>query len=125
ILVSHERYLIDKLTEQLFIFEGEGKIRVYNGNYADYKTELETLQKEEKAASKTKEKIAEPVNIKQEEKRKLSYKELLEYESLEKEVEGIENKIVEIESEMGNTSDYSKISDLAKEIEKLKQSLDQ
>ncbi|NQD71160.1 ABC-F family ATP-binding cassette domain-containing protein [Sphingobacterium shayense] len=125
ILVSHDRYLIDKLTEQLFIFEGEGKIRVYNGNYADYKTELETLQKEEKAASKTKEKIAEPVNIKQEEKRKLSYKELLEYESLEKEVEGIENKIVEIESEMGNTSDYSKISDLAKEIEKLKQSLDQ
>ncbi len=124
ILVSHDRYLIDKLTEQLFIFEGDGKIRIYNGNYADYKLEIETEQKEGKAASKNKEKLQKPVEVKPTEKRKLSYKELLEYESLEKEVEDIEKKIERIESEMNTLSDYTKITELASEIESLKESYD-
>src|SRR5690606_33599519 len=41
LLVSHDRYLLDKLTDQLFVFEEEGKIRIYNGNYTDYKAEKE------------------------------------------------------------------------------------
>ncbi|MGO3806115.1 MAG: ABC-F family ATP-binding cassette domain-containing protein, partial [Sphingobacterium sp.] len=113
ILVSHDRYLIDKLTEQLFIFEGEGKIRIYNGNYADYKLELETAQKEGKAATKNKEKAPAPQEPKSTEKRKLSYKEVLEYESLEKEVEALEEKIEKIEAEIGEQSDYEKINELA------------
>lgn len=125
ILVSHDRYLIDKLTEQLFIFEGEGKIRIYNGNYADYKLELETAQKEGKAATKNKEKAPAPQEPKSTEKRKLSYKEVLEYESLEKEVEALEEKIEKIEAEIGEQSDYEKINELAEEIQKLKKSYDQ
>lgn len=52
VMVSHDRYLIDKLTDQLFIFEGEGNIRIYNGNYADYKSEQENALKEKKEQEK-------------------------------------------------------------------------
>lgn len=49
LLVSHDRYLVDKLTDQLFIFDGTGKINIYNGNYADFKAEQELLNKQLKA----------------------------------------------------------------------------
>ena len=43
-LVSHDRYLIDRLTDQLFIFEGDGNVRIYSGNYTDYRLEQEELK---------------------------------------------------------------------------------
>jgi ATP-binding cassette subfamily F protein uup len=52
-LVSHDRYLLDKLTDQLFIMEGEGNVRIFNGNYSSYRVELEELKQEARKASNT------------------------------------------------------------------------
>ncbi|WDF68782.1 ABC-F family ATP-binding cassette domain-containing protein [Sphingobacterium oryzagri] len=121
ILVSHDRYLIDRLSDQLFIFEGEGHIRIYNGNYADYKTEIDTKVKVEKE----KPVIVESKPVPATEKRKLSYKEQLEYESLEKEIANLESDIFNKQNELTSNADYSALATTAAEIEKLKKSLDE
>lgn len=123
VLVSHDRYLIDKLTEQLFIFEEEGNLRIYNGNYADYKLEQEQIIREEKQKSKNIQsvKTTPPVN---EEKRKLSYKEQLEYNSLEKDITEIENTIAQKTETLNAISDHQKIMSLALDIENLQKKLD-
>lgn len=120
ILVSHDRYLIDRLAEQLFIFEGEGHIRIYNGNYADYKAEQDLKAKTEKEKPAVKE-IA-PVVVS--EKRKLSYKEQLEYETLEEEIAKLEVTISDKQEEISTSTDYDQISIKAGEIEELKKHLD-
>lgn len=92
-LVSHDRYLLDKLTEQLFIMEGNGEVRIFNGNYSEYRNELEA----EKAAEKQKvdTKAAPAPVVATPKKNKLSYKEQREYEGLESEIAKLENDIKE------------------------------
>ncbi|MFD0766445.1 ABC-F family ATP-binding cassette domain-containing protein [Mucilaginibacter lutimaris] len=91
IMVSHDRYLLDKLTDQLFIMEGEGKVLIYNGNYTSYRVELEEAKQSNKRPSSA------PPQIKTEtpKKAKLSFKEEKEFEGLEKEIADIETKIKE------------------------------
>lgn len=124
ILVSHDRYLIDKLTEQLFIFDGSGNVIIYNGNYADYKAEKEEILKEEKLIEKTiKDAIvsSEPTNTI---KKKLSYKEQREYESIEKDIDEIEKDIIRKTAILNITTDHVALSEIAKEIENLQHELD-
>ncbi len=122
-LVSHDRYLIDKLTEQLFIFEGNGSVRIYNGNYADYKTEIETDLKDKKELEK--EKANTPVNKASSptEKKTLTYKEQMEYEGLEKEIASLEELLESKTKELNNCSDHQKLMEIAAEIENIKESV--
>ena len=122
ILVSHDRYLIDKLTDQLFIFDGTGEVSIYNGNYADYKFEQEQRLKEEKQLekkSKTQGKIIEETP-----KRKLSYKEQREYDLLEQEIENLEGEIVNKTKELNTLTDHIQLAEFAKHIEDLQNELD-
>lgn len=96
LLVSHDRYLIDRLTDQLFIFEGDGKVNIYSGNYTDYRLEQDELKKPVKEGQKE----ISSKNITETAKRKLSFKE-------EKEIKDIESSIKELEIE---------ISDLTKRL---------
>ncbi|PUV23101.1 ABC-F family ATP-binding cassette domain-containing protein [Sphingobacterium athyrii] len=124
ILVSHDRYLLDKLTDQLFIFEGTGKIRIYNGNYADFKIEQDELQKLEKEKQKKNiQEIAKP-QIK-DEKKKLSYKEQLEYNKLESEIESLELQVKAKTEELNQLTDHTKLSTLAEEIKTMQEQIDQ
>ena len=123
-IVSHDRYLIDKLTDQLFIFEDQGNIRIYNGNYADYKTEQLELARIEKDNSKNIDKPLSQSEKKETEKKKLSYKELREYESLESEIQELENSITEKTAMLQQVSDHEKITSIALEIQNLQKDLD-
>lgn len=123
VLVSHDRYLLDKLTQQLFIFDGDGNIRIYNGNYADYKIEQEQFIREKKDKIKT-ENPKIPIVSKTAEKKKLSYKEQLEYASLEKEITAIEKSITEKTEEINSISKHEEITVIALEIKKLQNDLD-
>jgi len=124
ILVSHDRYLLDKLTDQLFIFEGTGKIRIYNGNYADFKIEQDELQKLEKEKQKKNiQEIAKP-QIK-EEKKKLSYREQLEYNKLESEIESLELQVKAKTEELNQLTDHTKLSTVAEEIKTMQEQIDQ
>ncbi|MDM1047384.1 ABC-F family ATP-binding cassette domain-containing protein [Sphingobacterium hotanense] len=117
ILVSHDRYLLDKLTDQLFIFTGDGEVVIYNGNYADFKLEQEELNK------KVEKKVEKPKPV-IEKKQKLSYKEQREFESLETEIAELEEQIAELTTTLSNTTDHVELQKIAEEIEKHKESLD-
>ena len=117
ILVSHDRYLLDKLTDQLFIFTGDGEVVIYNGNYADFKLEQEELNK------KVEKKVEKPKPV-VEKKQKLSYKEQREFESLETQIAELEEQIAELTTTLSNTTDHVELHKIAEEIEKHKESLD-
>lgn len=123
VLVSHDRYLLDKLTEQLFIFDGTGQVRIYNGNYADYKEEQEERIKDEKKKTK-KESISTILPDVQTERKKLTYKEQLEYESIEKEITALEDSISKQTDLLNKTNDHAKLTELAEELAHLNALLD-
>lgn len=121
-LVSHDRYLIDRLTDQLFIFEGDGNVQIYNGNYTDYRLEQEEPKKQtkEKVESESKKQVAEPV------KKKMSFKEIREFENLEKSIKEKEDRISHLTAELNSgISDHSRLSDISTEIKNLKDEVDE
>ena len=124
ILVSHDRYLLDKLTDQLFIFEGTGRIRIYNGNYADFKSEQDEIQKLEKEKQKKNSQDKAKPEVK-EEKKKLSYKDQLEYNKLEAEIENLELQVKAKTEELNQLTDHVKLATLAEEIKTMQKQIDQ
>lgn len=108
IVVSHDRYFLDRTVEHIFRFEPEGRLRQYPGNYANF---IEARESEEKAATIAKPKGAsrEPADYKQLNnqppgKRKLSFKEQKELAALESEIQEGERRQAEIEAELANNS---------------------
>lgn len=103
IVVSHDRYFMDKLVDHLFVFEGDGVIDDYNCTYTEYRNIVEEREeqqaKKEKAAKEEKQEAKTP-----KEKTKLSYMEQREYGILEKEIEELEKEKKELEETL-NTAD--------------------
>lgn len=97
LIVSHDRYFMDQLVEHLFVFEGEGKIRNFAGNYTDYREWLAEEEKQQKELATKKIPSPQPL-VKQQTvsstdgKRKISFKEKQEYEQLEKEIDKLESQ---------------------------------
>jgi ATP-binding cassette subfamily F protein uup len=120
-LVSHDRYLIDRLTDQLFIFEGDGNVPIYSGNYTDYRLEQEEPKKPTKSVLK-----AEIINSEPEvQKRKLSFKEEKELQSLESETEELEKQVAILTSELNSgITDHAQLSGIAIKIKDLKDTID-
>ena len=93
IVVSHDRYFMDKMVDHLFVFEGEGVIKDIVGNYTDFrKKQIQDKRDDKNGVSKVKiEKVVEEKpKVKEEVKRKLNFKEKAEFESLEKNLEKLE-----------------------------------
>ena len=119
ITVSHDRYFLDKVAEKLLIFEGNGKIVSYFGSIMDY-LEQQTTNKEEKTV-KTK-----PQSQPKERKKKLSYNEQKEWETIEDDIALLENKIEELTEAMNHQGDdFTKLQDLQKEIDQTEQALEE
>jgi ATP-binding cassette subfamily F protein uup len=114
IIVSHDRYFMDKLVNHMFVFEGEGKIKDFNGNYSEYRA----LKRAEKAeAPKEKIKESTPVEAPKAEVRKLSYNEKKEIRSLEAKMEKLEKKKTDIAEQFNNASlSPEKIKELSLEL---------
>ena len=86
IVVSHDRFFLDRIVDHLFVFKGDGEVRDFPGDYSTYRHCVAEEEKERRAAEKPKEKIKASWRP-AEEKRKLTFKEKREMESLEKEIE--------------------------------------
>ena len=104
LVVTHDRFFMDKIVDHLFIFEGDGKIRDYNGQYSDYrvlhKEELEEARQAERDRQK---RIIKPTNEKpKDEKPKLSYEERKEFNRLEKQISVLEEKKEKITEQFNN-----------------------
>ena len=103
VVVTHDRYFMDKLVDHLFVFEGDAVVRDFPGNYSQYRIELakEIKLKNEKTqaveAEKPKKKRADKEN---QVKKKLSYNEQREFDNLEKEIEKLEEQKSEIEQKL-------------------------
>lgn len=122
VVVSHDRYFLDRTVEHIFRFEGNGLVRQYPGNYSAF---LEARQKEERAsatdkpgtkARPVKREEAPPPSV----KRKLSFKERNELETLETQIQAAERRQAEIETELAaNSSDAHLVHQLFMERETL------
>jgi len=127
LIVSHDRYFMDKLVEHLFVLEGEGKIKDFNGNYSDYRNWLDEETEQEKVTEKPKNEVKteQPV-ASTTSKRKLSFKEKQEFESLEKEIKQLEEKkaglVLKLNTGEGSHED---LSQWAKEIEQISSLIDE
>lgn len=123
-LVSHDRYLLDKMSDQLFIMEGEGVVKIYNGNYSEYRLSLEQ-PKTKVENKKSPAPVTEQTPIKA--AKKLNFKEQQELAESEKGMEETENKIAVLTQTLNNidASDYIKIQEVSAEVEKLKSKLDE
>ncbi len=130
IVVSHDRYFLDRTIEHLFRFEGNGKLREYPGNYSAF---LEIQQREVAEAAARAAELAKPKASEKKAKedpapntgtqRKLSYKERKELERLEQEIEEAEEKKAQIESQLA-TADYVAAQELAEQLKALEDQLE-
>lgn len=122
VLVSHDRYFMDHLVDQLFVFEGDGKIRFFNGNYTDYRDwvdEQEVLNS--KQISKKSDAIELPPSTK-----KVSFKEKQEYEQLQAEIDSLEEQKRELETEINSgIADHIKLVELGERLQKITSLIEQ
>ncbi len=107
LIVSHDRYFMDRVIDHLFIFQGDGVIRDFPGNYTQYRLSkemenqnLKSLKLDENEELDLKSSYAEQQKIQR--KKKRTFKEEQEFLSLEGDIEALEEKIKDIESKMSN-----------------------
>ncbi len=124
LLVSHDRYFMDNLVDQLILVEGEGEVNFFNGNYTDYRIALENKEKE--PAPSPKAVVIEKEVLSVQKGAKLSFKEQKEFEDLEKEMAKLESeKDALIEKLNSGSDDFQLLADWAKEIEVIKNTLEE
>ena len=124
----HDRYFIDRIVDHVLAFEGEGKIKDFVGNFSEYREMKELEAKNPVPVAKVieKEKPAPQTTTKQETetKKKLTFNEQRELQTIEKEMPKLEKKRAEILEKLNNEKDYDKISVLSKELEDLSTELE-
>ena len=141
IVVSHDRYFLDRTVRRIFAFEGEGAIRQYEGGYSDYliRKELEGLPdmtvksmgvgsaaQTEKSGSENSAEDSRVTWKKHDKKLKFSYKEQREFETIDEEITALEEKIEVLDAQMlENASNSVKLNELLEKKEEVSQQLDE
>jgi ATP-binding cassette subfamily F protein uup len=129
LIVSHDRYFMDKLVDHLFIFEGDGKIKDFNGNHLDYRRyikarELEERQKE-RAIQKQEKAIAAATEAKSDAP-KMTYEQRKEMNKVEKEISKLEEKKTAIQAKFANPDiSVDEIKTLSQELSDVKEKIEE
>ncbi|WP_026261841.1 ABC-F family ATP-binding cassette domain-containing protein [Spirosoma panaciterrae] len=134
LIVTHDRYFMDRLVEHVFVLEGEGKVRDFPGNYTDYREwrdaqpKKSTLQNGKPASANPKNQSPSPVVSSatvpaSTTKKKLSFKEIREYETLEKEIDSLEQRKTEVMGLLNAGGHHEQLMTWAREIEQLDQTI--
>jgi ATP-binding cassette subfamily F protein uup len=122
LIVSHDRYFMDRLVDHLFVFEGEGLVTDYPGNYSQYR--LAEKLKEEAESQEKKSELSRPVEVK-DIKKKISFKEQREYEVLEKELAGLEEERKSTTAQLSAENlAFEKLSALSEKILEINQKIE-
>jgi len=126
-IVSHDRYFMDRLVDHLFVFEGNGKIRDFPGNYTDYREKIgspptnarhsdQALQREMKKETPSEEQVKP---------KKKSYNEQREFDQLEKELPLLEQQKSNLENALINETDYEKLQEISNQIKAIKTEIEE
>ena len=123
IIISHDRYFMDKVVDHILVFKGEGEIQDFPGNYTQFR-EWDSLQPADTSKEEKREKT--PIkSYRSEEKKKMSYKEKREFETLESEIAKLETEISSLEAELCSGSlSIEELTDKSILLPKLKKELD-
>ncbi len=124
IVVSHDRYFMDKVVDHLLVFNGQGDIRDFPGNYSDYREWKEAKAEHDKAAEKPK---GEKVKyVRQDTRRRMTFKEKREFEQLEKEIAELEAEKKAIEDALcSGTLGVDELTEKSKRLPLLNDELDE
>ncbi|WP_017755384.1 ABC-F family ATP-binding cassette domain-containing protein [Calidifontibacillus oryziterrae] len=128
--VSHDRYFLDKTSDLLFVFEGNGKIRIYFGSYSEFleeeKQKMAVSKKEEGKEKKIENEQTALAQNEKPKKLKLSYKEQKEWDTIEDKITQLEETIENIQAEIANAGhDFAKVQPLYEEEQRLTAELEQ
>ena len=116
ITVSHDRYFMDRLVDHLFVFEGEGQVKDFPGNYTDYRENVAADGK----LKIDKPKLKDPIKERATEKRKLTYNEKKEYDTIESVIDALEKEKVSVGEQFNDPNlDAEKMKDLGVRIKEL------
>ncbi|WP_315081692.1 ABC-F family ATP-binding cassette domain-containing protein [uncultured Clostridium sp.] len=127
IVVSHDRYFLDRICNKIFSYEGDGVIKEYNGNYSDFLIAKE-IEKSDKSleSEKSTNKVKKERVKNKEDKPKFTFKEQKEFKNIDEDISTLESKIEHIDKDLEkNATNYGKLNELMKEKESLEQELEQ
>ena len=123
IIVSHDRYFLDKTVDHLFVFEDNGRIKDFVGQYSEYREYMKEREEAERAAQRT---AAASAPKQQQQrthdtsKRKLSFKEQRELEEIERDLASLSAERTTLESELSaGNADYSRLTEISERIEQI------
>ena len=127
LIVSHDRYFLDKCVDHLFVFEGDGKIKDFVGQYSEYREYMQELEQDKREA----ERINAPTKQQQQRshdqsKRKLSFKEQRELEQLEVDLAQLAEERKELEDKLSSGAlAYEELQEASQRIERLIAEIDE
>ena len=128
IVVSHDRYFMDKVVDHLLVFKGQGEIKDFPGNYTQYRewASLAENKTSTTSPSSTTSTTSPKASYRHEDRRRLSYKEKREMEQLEKDIAALEDEKKKIESALcGGTTSVDEITAMSKRLPQLNEELDE
>ncbi|HEY0354778.1 MAG TPA: ABC-F family ATP-binding cassette domain-containing protein [Flavisolibacter sp.] len=122
VIVSHDRYFMDRLVDHLFVFEGNGQIRDFPGNYSQFRE----WEKQQEVISTEEKKAEPPKQVETQVKRKLSYKEQREFEQLGKELAQLEKEKITVTDQLSSASlPFEKLEQLSKRRGEISREIDE
>ncbi len=125
LVVSHDRYFMDEVVDQLFVFQGDGKVKGFMGNYSQYKEYLQEKERQQRQEQASVKSVAESSRKTEREKNKRSFKEEREYQQLTTDIASLEAEKERIHREMAEITDYQKLQEMGRRLEEIKNQLDE
>lgn len=128
LVVSHDRYFMDKIVDHLFVFKGDAEVEDFPGNYSDYRAYEDSNEQDNKAVKQTGKEVknAKGSGKEPESEKKLSFLEQKECKQLEKEIKNLEAKKVEVQNKFTDTTlSGEKIAELSIKLKEISKSIDE
>ena len=125
LVVSHDRFFMDQVVDQLFVFQGDGKVKGFMGNYSQYKDYLKEKEAVERASSSPQKTVEKEKPKTLREKKKRSFKEDREFEQLTREIAALEEEKQTITEALNAESDYQKLQQMGNRLQEIKDLLDE
>ena len=122
-VVSHDRYFMDEVVDQLFVFQGDGRVKGFMGNYSQYKEYLQEKEQQERQTAAAM-KGEEPARKTVREKTKRSFKEEREFAQLTADIASLEAEKEQIHQKMSEITDYQKLQEMGRRLDEIKELLD-